>query len=445
VRFTIQYFDRKATRIVRLINLLRFPPLLGGLILSFGIDAYLTQPGRADLSAIALATAEGLQRTQPSPLPQAETGGDQTNLFGISLLVKLMAAGSEENIVISPFSLELALGMVYAGCSGTSADELRRVVGFSPKTDSQEILFPGMKFSSDLPPTVTLKIANSLWCDRSAKLRPTFEAKVKDLFNPEVQSIDLETAATMRAINAWVAKATENRITDLIQQPPKPPLVLIDAVYFKGAWEHPFSAKQNFPSKFNRERGGPCQVTMMQQSLSAPYLETDDFQAVKLPYNGGRLELLLLLPAKGTGLGAALQNLTKGSWKQTIDQFSEASGTISLPRFKATFRDSLIRPLTESGIKAIFEPSKDFSPMFEDTRNFYVSNIIQQTYLRVDENGSEAAAATEVQIEASAMRRNPTKPFNLVFDRPFLFAIIDDQSGQLIFAGVLRDPDQAKL
>jgi serine protease inhibitor len=435
VRFTIQYFDRKATRIVRLINLLRFSPLLGGLILSFGIDIYLAEPGRA----------EGLQPTQSSPLTQAETDGDKTSLFGISLLVKLMAAGSEQNIVISPFSLELALGMVYAGCSGISADELGRVVGFSPKSNSREALFPGMTLSSDLPPAVTLKIANSLWCDRSAKLRPTFEAKVKELFNPLVQSVDLETADTMRAINEWVAKATENRITDLIQQPPKPPLVLIDAVYFKGAWVHPFSAKQNFPTQFNRERGGPCQVTMMKGGLSAPYLETDDFEAVKLPYNGGRLEMLLVLPAKGTGLSTVLQKLTRGSWKQTMDEFSEASGTISLPRFKATFRDSLVSPLTELGIKGIFEPSKDFTPMFENPGKFYVSNIIQQTYLRVDENGSEAAAATEVQIEVSAMRRSPTKPFNLVFDRPFLFAIIDDQSGQLIFAGVLRDPDQAKL
>jgi serine protease inhibitor len=220
---------------------------------------------------------------------------------------------------------------------------------------------------------------------------------------------------------------------------------LVDAVYFKGAWEHPFSATQDSPGQFNREHGGPCQVTMMKCGLSAPYLETDDFQAVKLPYNGGGLEMLLLLPAKATGLSAVLQSLSKGFWKQTIDKFSEGSGTISLPRFKATFRDSLVSPLTQLGIKAIFEPSKDFAPMFEDTRKFYVSNIIQQTYLRVDENGSEAAAATEVQIEASTIRLPSKKPFNLVFDRPFLFAIIDDQSGQLIFAGILRDPDQAKL
>jgi serine protease inhibitor len=422
-----------------MINLLRLPFVLGGLILGMGINSCPAEPGRA----VGLAKAEpgravGLAKAEPGR-------ADQTNLFGVSLLVKLMVDRRDENIVISPFSLELALGMVYAGCNGTSADELSRVVGFGPQTGSREVLFPGMALYSALPSTITLKIANSLWCDRSTKLRPTFETKVKDFFNPEIQSVDLESAASMKAINDWVAKATENRITDLIQKPPKPPLVLINAVYFKGAWEHAFSAAQNFPAQFNREGGGSCQVTMMKRSLSAPYLETDDFQAIKLPYNGGRLEMLLILPAKGAGLSAVLQRLSNGAWKQTIDEFTEASGTISLPRFKVTYRDSLVSPLTQLGIKAVFEPSKDFTPMFEDSRKFFVSNVIQQTYLRVDENGSEAAAATEVQIEASAIRRPIKKPFNLVFDRPFLFAITDDQSGQLLFAGVLRDPDQAKL
>jgi serine protease inhibitor len=437
VRFTIQYFDRKGGGIVRMIYLPRFSSFLGSLILSLGINSCPAAPGHADLSSIALASEEGL--------PKAETGADQSNLFGVSLLVKLMADRSEGNIVISPFSLELALGMVYTGCSGTSADELSHVIGFGPQTGSQGVLFPGMALYSALPSAITLKIANSLWCDRSAKLRPTFEAKVKNFFNPEIQSVDLETAASMKAINDWVAKATENRITDLVQQPPKPPLVLINAVYFKGAWEHAFSTAQNSPAQFHREGGGPCQVTMMKRSLSAPYLETDDFQAIKLPYNGGRLEMLLILPAKSAGLSAVLQSLGKGAWKQTIDKFTETPGTISLPRFKVTYRDSLVSPLTQLGIKAVFEPSKDFTAMFEDSRKFFVSNIIQQTYLRVDENGSEAAAATEVQIEASAIRRPIRKPFNLVFDHPFLFAIMDDQSGQLLFVGVLRDPDQAKL
>jgi serine protease inhibitor len=139
------------------------------------------------------------------------------------------------------------------------------------------------------------------------------------------------------------------------------------------------------------------------------------------------------------------QKLRTTSWKQTLAEFSEASGSITLPRFKVSYRDSLIAPLTELGIKTIFNPSRDFAPMFDDPRQFFVSGLIQQSYLTVDENGSEAAAATEVQMEATAMRRQRLKPFNLVLDRPFLFAIVDDESGQLLFAGVLCDPAQAKL
>ena len=115
--------------------------------------------------------------------------------------------------------------------------------------------------------------------------------------------------------------------------------------------------------------------------------------------------MVLILPGKGTDLGAVVQRLSNASWKSTIDRFAEGSGTISLPRFKATFRDSLISPLTQLGIKALFQPSTDFAPMFEDARKFFVSNIIQQTYLQVDEKGSEAAAATAVQIAASEIGR----------------------------------------
>jgi serpin B len=184
---------------------------------------------------------------------------------------------------------------------------------------------------------------------------------------------------------------------------------------------------------------------MMKRSLSAPYLATDDFQAIKLPYDGGTLEMVLILPDKAIDPATLVQKLRTGSWKDTLAEFSEASGSITLPKFKVSYRDSLIAPLTELGVNAIFQPSQDFAPMFDDARKFFVSGLIQQTYLRVDENGSEAAAATEVQMEATAMRRQKPKPFNLVLDRPFLFAIVDDDSGQLLFAGVLRDPDQAKL
>jgi serine protease inhibitor len=416
MKFTIQYFDRKASRIVRMIRLLRISPLLGGLILGFYTDC-----------------------SPAAPPP------DRTNQFGLDLLSQLIGAHGDHNIVISPFSLELALGMVYAGSSGLGARELSRVVGFVPHEDSKEVFFPGMKLASDLPPEITLKIANGLWCDSSTRLRPTFEAKIKDLFHPEIQFGNLSTPETMKAINDWVANATEGHITGLLQQPPKPPLVLIDAVYFKGAWEKPFPAAQNLSSQFNREKLGPCQVTMMRRSLSAPYLATDDFQAIKLPYSGRGLEMVLVLPDKETDLTAVVQKLRAGSWKDTLAEFSEDSGSITLPRFKVSYHDSLVGPLTELGIKAIFNPSRDFALMFDDPRQFFVSGLIQQSYLTVDENGSEAAAATEIQMEATAMRRQRLKPFNLVFDRPFLFAIVDDESGQLLFAGVLRDPETAKL
>ena len=407
-----------------MIKLLRLSSIFGGLIFGLGIDSALAAPPN-----------------------------DQSNTFGVSLLAKLMAS-NQGNLVVSPFSLELALGMVYTGSTGPSASELSRIVGFAPQTASEKILFPGMKLNSGLPATVTLKIANSLWSDPSAHLQPQYETKVKELFGAEVRSADLHTAETMKAINDWVAKATEGKITDLLSQPPKPPLVLIDAVYFKGAWQYPFTLTQDFASQFHRENSGPCQVTMMKRALSAPYAAGDDFQAIKLPYHGADLAMVLILPNQGTNLASVVQALTgvsrdrvtaAKSWKSTMDRFTLTPGSITLPKFEVKSGESLVAPLQALGIQAMFNPSRDFSEMFSDTRNYYVSGIIQQTYLRVDENGTEAAAATEIQMEATAMRRVTPKPFDLVFDRPFLFAIVDNESGQILFLGVLRDPDQAKL
>src|SRR5260370_7477726 len=141
--------------------------------------------------------------------------------------------------------------------------------------------------------------------------------------------------------------------------------------------------------------------------------------------------MVLILPDKSIDLATLLQKLHTGSWKDTFAEFSEAAGSIILRKLKVSYGDSLIAPLTELGIKAIFQPSQDFAPMFDDARKFFVSGLIQQTYLRVDENGSEAAAATEVQMEATAMRRQRPKPFNLVPDPPFLFPLLSHHSAPL--------------
>jgi serine protease inhibitor len=368
------------------------------------------------------------------------TSSDRPNTFGIEVLNKLAGNGSD-NAVISPFSLELALGMVYIGGTGVTARELSKAVGFGPPDASP--LFPGMGLLSQMPSKVILKIANSLWCDDSAHLRTSYVGDVKARFGAEVNSVKLPTDAAMHRINDWVATATDHKITDLLQQPPQPPLVLIDAVYFKGAWEYPFSKQNDFPGIFHREDGSTCETTMMKQSLSAPYLETDNFQAIQLGYIESRLGMVLVLPLPGTSVGAVLQGFKVNSWNETLDRFASRNGTVVLPRFKITYRSSLVKVLPTLGLRALFEPSRDFAGIFNDPRKFYVSDILQETFLRVDEEGSEAAAATGVQMRATAMR--PIKPFELTFDRPFLFAIVDNKSGQMLFVGLLRDPDKAKL
>ena len=368
------------------------------------------------------------------------TTSDRPNTFGIEILNKLAGNGTD-NAMVSPFSVELALGMVYVGSTGVTARELSKAIGFGPPDTSP--LFPGMGLLSQGSSKIVLKVANSLWCDSSTRLRDSYVEDVKARFGADVNSVDLPTDAAMRRINNWVTTATDQKITDLLKQPPQPPLILIDAVYFKGAWEYPFSRQNNFTGIFHREDGSTCEVTMMKQNLSAPYLETDNFQAVQLGYIDSRLGMVLVLPFPGTSVGAVLQSFKVNSWNETLDRFASRNGTVTLPRFKVTYRSSLVKVLATLGLRALFEPSRDFAGIFNEPRKFYISDILHETFLRVDEEGSEAAAATGIQMRATAMR--PIKPFQLTFDRPFLFAIVDNNSGQILFVGVLRDPDKAKL
>jgi serine protease inhibitor len=368
------------------------------------------------------------------------TSSDRPNTFGFEILNKLAGNGSD-NAVVSPFSLELALGMVYIGSSGATARQLSKEVGFGPPDTSP--LFPGMGLLSQVPPKVTLKIANSVWSDSSTRLRDSYVADVKARFGAEVNSVNLPTSEAMHRINDWVATATAHKINDLLQEPPHPPLVLIDAVYFKGAWQYPFPRQNDFPGIFHREDGSTCEATMMKQDLSAPYLETDNFQGVQLGYRDSRLAMVLVLPLPGISVGAVLQSFKMNQWNETLDRFASRNGTVILPRFRLIYRRSLVKALATLGLNQLFEPSRDFTGIFSDPRKFYVSEVLQETFLRVDEEGSEAAAATGIQIRASAMRA--VKPFELTFDRPFLFAIVDNKSGQILFVGVMRDPDKAKL
>ena len=241
-------------------------------------------------------------------------------------------------------------------------------------------------------------------------------------------------------MNQWAAENTHGRIETLIQ-PPLPPdtaLVLANAIYFKGTWLEQFDPKLTKPRAFHPAAGGDPQVPMMEQTRTFSYQERPGFQAIRLVYSGKRLEMEILLPETNSTVETLLAGLDASSWQNTLlPGFRQSKGTLVLLRLKIRYGAELKGPLAALGLKRALAPSADFSGM--SSSPLYLSEVKHQSFVEVNEQGTEAAAAT-TGVMALASVRNPPLPFYMVVDRPFLFVISDQTTKSVLFMGIIFDP-----
>jgi serpin B len=223
-------------------------------------------------------------------------------------------------------------------------------------------------------------------------------------------------------------------------------LLLLNAVYFKGQWTHKFDKAQTQQRDFTLAGGAVKQVSRMAQSGRFDYFEAPQMQAIRLSFGDGALAMLVFLPAKSSSLGALEAELTAEHWTSWQTQLAPRSGTIELPRFELKSNYRLNEPLRALGMTRAFQPDgAQLADMFSSapgqlrTGRFFISSVLQSTYWKVDEEGSEAAAVTTTEIRASAVTR-PMQPFHMIVDRPFFCAIEDRRSGALLFVGAIYDP-----
>jgi serpin B len=388
------------------------------------------------LNAGGYAAAEG-----PVEMP------DDANRFWFRLLSQLIESESQKlNFVVSPLGLQLALAMTYAGADGPTATAVANTLGWSGVTRERLLAAQsGLQSSlSDPGKDVALRIANALWVDESIQLQPEFSRDIKQLFNSEVFSRPFISPEIVQDINRWVEKQTAGKISELLARPPSPPVLLVDAVYFKAPWRSPFEPHASSAQPFFVKDGPPVEVMMMHKTAPLPYLKSDAFEALRLPYAGDRFELVLFLPGNESSANDLIQRLGERSWSEFQKGFQSAECNLAVPRFKITYGTALNEPLKRLGMKQPFDPqTADFRRMLADTRPVYIESVFHKTFLRVDEAGSEAAAATSVAIVTSV--RSAFKLINITFDRPFVFAIVDNRTQAILFVGLLGDPESAKL
>jgi serpin B len=400
---------------------------------------------------LAMAAAGG------AGVVRAQAAGDTAKIvegntqFAADLYGKLAAV--EGNIFCSPYSISSALAMTSAGARGNTAAEMAKVLHL--EMDGAK-LHPGflaltgglnrdgqMRGPGNGPLSFELVVANSLWGQQGYPFKADFQTLLKTNYGSELRTLDFEkaTETARQTINKWVADQTKDKILDLIPAgllQPVTRMVLTNAIYFKANWQDKFEKAGTTDQPFNVTASTTVKVPMMRQVRSYGYFETPALQAVELPYVMNRLSMVLLVPKKVDGvgevekdLGANLGDWLKGLKSRRVD--------VSLPRFKTTSSFSLKKELTGLGMKDAFDATKaDFSGMTTAER-LYIGEVIHKAYVDVNEEGTEAAAATAVMMVGGAMPpRDP--PAVVKADRPFLFLIRHNTSGSVLFMGRVAKP-----
>jgi serpin B len=401
------------------------------------------------LACLILLTGFSVRAEQPAAKPAdkaAAAKGD--NEFALDVYAQLR--GEEGNLFFSPYSISTALAMTYAGARGQTADEMAKTLHF---TLDQEHLHPAMGAlirelnDPGKPSGYQLSVANALWGQKGQPFRKDFLDLTRTDYGAGLHEVDFAraTEAARKTINTWVEQQTRDKIKELLKPgilDPDTRLVLTNAIYFKGDWVYQFDKKRTHQADFHVTEKQTVQVPLMSMTNEKgefKYLKGDDFQALELPYAGKHLAMVLFLPDKLDGLAEFEKGLTAAKLDGWIGQLKPTKEVfVALPKFKMTKEFSLKDMLTKMGMRQAFDPDKaDFSGI-DGSRDLYISAVIHKAFVDVNEEGTEAAAATAVVIKPTAVRLTP----RFQADHPFLFLIRDNRSGSILFLGRVADPSK---
>lgn len=394
-------------------------------------------------AALARANAP---RASADPALATDAGGAISE-FGIDLYRRVTTGSG--NVVVSPASIAIALGMARAGARGTTATEMDAVL-HDLATDGHAAWLNALdaalasrtgtfQDANGKPQPVTLRIANAPFAQRGMRLVDAYLEALAARFDAGLRLVDYraDSEAARRTINAWVSDQTEQRIPELLVPgtiTPDVRLTLVNAIYLKAAWLTPFTEDASKPGPFTRLDGSTVEVPMMRAGESLGYSSGQGWQAVELPYVGGSLALTVIVP---DDLATFERSLTPELLAGITAPIEARPVDLTLPRFGIESKVDLATILAAMGMPTAFDPGgADFSAMTTEERLF-ISAVIHQANIDIDEKGTTAAAATAIVMKATA---EPGEPVTLTVDRPFLFALRDVPTGTVLFLGRVTDP-----
>lgn len=395
--------------------------------------------GLSLLAAALPACGEGGPNTRPLTTSE-QALVNHANEFGFDFLKEIAPLSGDDNSFVSPLSVSMALGMTYNGARADTEVGMRAALRYGTMSTAE--INTGYRGLVDLlvgmDPSVNFTIANSIWYREGFSVEPAFITANQDSFDAEVTALDFSAASAPGTINDWVQTKTNGRIDEIVDGPIDPLTVmfLIDAIYFKGTWTYEFDPDKTYDGTFKTQAGADKTVRMMSQIADFKNANMAGYSALSLPYGHELFQMTILLPDAGRTVDEVAADLNPQSWSELQAALTLGEIDVVLPRFELEYERSLNDVLSTLGMGVAFTSDADFTGI-NPAGDLYISDVKHKTFVRVDEEGTEAAAVTSVEVETLS----PGPTFRV--DRPFLFLIHDQHSGAIVFAGKITDPPPA--
>ena len=396
----------------------------------------------------AVAISDRPRQLNPAAGPEDLSALADGNVAFAFDLYRALAAG-EVNLFFSPYSISVALAMTYAGAAGDTASQMAGTLRLTLPGDRLHPAFNA--YSLDLQARAEqagegtpfeLSIANTLWGQRDFAFRPEFLDLLGENYGAGMRLVDFaaDPEAARLAINDWVSDETREKIQDIIPGgaiDELTRLVLANAIYFKAAWLHTFDSEATTTQPFHLLDGSTVDVPMMHQEEAHGYAVREGYRALELPYGSGDMSMLIILPDEGQ-FKSVEASLSLELIQEIAGELTYGPVILSLPRFTYESAFSLKEALQDLGMPDAFDPDRaDFSDM-DGSRDLYIGSVLHKAFVSVDENGTEAAAATAVIMQLTSAFAD--EPITFTVDRPFIYLIRDGQTGSVLFVGRVMDP-----
>ena len=441
-----------------------------GLLVATGLATAVGLAGCTESTPDNNTTHEPADTSPPTPVDESLPEGSPSSTneqvaelvagnaaFALDLHHQLAAAEDSDNVFVSPYSISVALAMTYAGAGGDTETAMRETLGFS-LGEATHPAFADLQAQLDDRATTDalgdpneetvdafqLEVANALWGDADYPFADEYLDLVDEHYGGGFNSADFanDHAAERDSINNWVAERTEDRIEALIpdgELSPSTVLVLTNAIYFMASWEQEFDPDDTTEASFSALDGTESTVPMMEQNLRTNYADLPNAQAIELPYVGGDVSMVLLVPDEGAFETVQTQ-LSGSTLFGVFEAIGDASGNLRMPTFEYEFDVELGEALNALGMEAAFGAGADFSNMVETGEGPGISDVFHKAFVSVDEEGTEAAAATAVEMIES----QPAESFDLTINRPFFVCIRDRPTDAVLFFGQVTDAAAAQ-